>query len=105
MLDFLLEGASSILAEIVSTSTYLFLVFNLFLYDVRKHRHPRQHTAHEQCRRVLQPAGYNAIHACRPPVEPEATSRVCGSLSAVYCCGPLLIVPGTYHINIMEGHS
>ena len=36
--------------------------------------------------RVLQPAGYNAIHARRPPAEQEATSHVCGSLVALYCC-------------------
>ena len=34
--------------------------------------------------RVLQPAGYNAIHACRPPAEQEATLRMRGSVSALY---------------------
>ena len=37
--------------------------------------------------RVLQPSGYNAIHACRPPAEQEATSHQCGSLSELYCYG------------------
>ena len=41
---------------------------------------------------TLQPAGYEAIQACHPPAEQEATSRVCGRLSALYCCGFLLDV-------------
>ena len=42
----------------------------------------RQHTGSAGC--VLQPAGYNAIHACRPPAEQEVTPHACGSLSALY---------------------
>ena len=42
--------------------------------------------------RVLQPAGYNPIHACRPPAEQEETSRVCSSLSALYRCGFLSMI-------------
>ena len=50
------------------------------------HRQHRQHTSSAGC--VLQPAGYNAIHACRLPAEQEATPHACGSLSALYyCCG------------------
>ena len=37
------------------------------------------------------PAGYNAMHACRPPSELEAKICVRRSLPALYCCGSLLI--------------
>ena len=50
----------------------------------------RQHTSSAGC--VPQPAGYNAIHACRLPAEQEATPHACGSLSALYYCGFLLVV-------------
>ena len=40
---------------------------------------------------MLQPADYIAVHPCRPPAEQEDTSRTCGSLSALYSCGFLLI--------------
>ena len=48
----------------------------------------RQHTSSAGC--VLQPAGYNAIHACRLPAEQEATPHACGSLSALYYCSFLV---------------
>ena len=63
---------------------------NFFLYYVRNPdtTDNRQHTSSEGY--VLQPAGYNAIHACHPPAEQEATPHACGSLSPLYCCGFLV---------------
>ena len=36
---------------------------------------------------MLQAIGHNVIYACRRPAEQEATSRLCGSLAALHCCG------------------
>ena len=56
MPDFGFDGVSSSLAEFMSPDN-------------------RQHTSSAGC--VLQPAGYNAIHACRPPAgEGSNTTRV-----------------------------
>ena len=70
------DGVSSSLAESMS----------IFFSKPRHHRQHRHHTSNAGC--VLQPAGYNAIHACRLPAEHEATPQSCGILSALYyCCG------------------
>lgn len=45
----------------------------------------RKRTSSATC--VLQPAAYNAVHAYRPPAKQEVSSRVCGSLFALYCYG------------------
>ena len=49
----------------------------------------KQHTSSTGC--VLPSSWLQAKHACRPPAEQETTSRVCGSLPALYRCGFLLI--------------
>ena len=41
----------------------------------------RHHKSNAGC--VLQPAGYNAIHACRLPAKQEATPHASGSMSAL----------------------
>ena len=70
------DGVSSSLAESMS----------IFFSKPRHHRQHRHHTSNAGC--VLQPAGYNAIHACRLPAEQEATPHACIGLSALYyCCG------------------
>ena len=89
MPDFGFDGVSSSLAEFMSIFGFP-LFFNLFFFVLctlpRHHRQHRQHTSSAGC--VLQPAGYNAIHACRLPAEQGATPYACGSLSALYyCCG------------------
>ena len=91
MPNFGFDGVSSSIAEFMS----IFLkpsFFTFFLCYVRKPKHHRQHRQHRHhtsnagC--VLQPAGYNAIHACRLPAEQEATPHACIGLSALYyCCG------------------
>ena len=53
----------------------------------------RQHTSSAGC--VLQPAGYNAIHACRLPTEQEATPHASDSLSALY----LLWLPSCFLLS------
>ena len=82
MPDFGFDGVSSSLAEFMS-----FLFFTFFLYNVRNADtiDNRQHTSSAGC--VLQPAGYNAIHACRPTAEQEAPLHACGSLLALCYCG------------------
>ena len=93
MPNFGFDGVSSSIAEFMS----IFLkpsFFSFFLCYVRKPKHHRQHRQHRHhtsnagC--VLQPAGYNAIHACRLPAEQEATPHACDSLSALYYCGGFL---------------
>ena len=76
------DGESSSLAEFMS----IFVSTFFFLYYVRNPdtTDNRQHTSSARC--VLQPAGYNALHACRLPAEQEATPHACGSLSALYYC-------------------
>ena len=75
---------STILAE---RSCLFFKTFSFIFVLCTYPRRHGQHTTHEQCRARAIPAGYNAVHACRPPAEQEATSRVCGSFSALFCCG------------------
>ena len=82
--EFGFDGESSSLAGFMS----IFVSTFFFLYYVRNPdtTDNRQHTSSARC--VLQPAGYNALHACRLPAEQEATPHACGSLSALYyCCG------------------
>ena len=83
MPDFGFDGVSSSLAEFMSFS-FSFQLFFCIMYQVRNPDtiDNRQHTNSAGC--VLQPAGYNAIHACRLPAEQEATSHACGSSSALY---------------------
>ena len=86
--DLGLEGATSILQEIMFVSFFFYFPFsNLFSYHVRNSdtTDDKQHVNSAGC--VLQLAGFNAIYASRPPAEQEATSRACGSLSPLYCCG------------------
>ena len=86
MPDFGFDGVSSSLADFMSIFVFQ-LFFQLFFPNVRNPNttDQRQHTS--SAGRLLQPAGYNAIHACRPPAEQEATPHACGSLSALYFCG------------------
>ena len=86
------DGVSSSLAGFMS---FFFSNFFFVLCASKYIRNPdttdsRQHTSSAGC--VLQPAGYNAVHACRLPAEQEATSHTCGSLSALYyySCGFLV---------------
>ena len=68
-------------------SIYLFIFFTLFFnFFVRNPgtTDNRQHTSSAGC--VLQPAGYNAMHAYRLPAEKDATPHARGSLSALYYC-------------------
>ena len=90
MPDFGFDGLSSSLVE--SMSIYFFSIFfpTFFLYHVQvcnpDTTDRRHHAGSAGC--VLQPAGYNTIHACRLPAEQEATPHACGSFSALYyCCG------------------
>ena len=87
MLDFGFDGVSSSLAEfmsmVFSVSNFLFPLFFGIMY-VTQTPDNRQHTSSAGC--VLQPAGYNAVHACHLPAEQEATPHACGSLSALYYC-------------------
>ena len=71
-----------------------FQLFCLYYYvqNVFQTLHRQQAALLSRAGCVLQPAGYSAIHACRPPAEQEATSRVCGSFSTLYCCGFLVIL-------------
>ena len=82
------DGVSSSLAEFISiffSQLFFHLFFFVLCTQPRHHRQHRQHTNSAGC--VLQPAGYNATHACRLPAEREATPYACGSLSAMcYCC-------------------
>ena len=71
-----------------SSCPFLFQLFFFCIMYVTQTPH-RQHTSSAGC--VLQPAGYNAIHACRLPAEQEATPHACGSLSALYYCGLIAI--------------
>ena len=85
MPDFGFDGVSSSLADsclFVHFSTFCFS-FCFVLQYVRNPdtRDKRQHTSSRGC--VLQPAGYNAIHACRQPAEQEETPHACGTLCAV----------------------
>ena len=65
---------------------YMFSTFFLYLcIYVVKTPDNKQHTSSAGC--ALQAAGHNAMHVYRPPAKQEATSRVCGSLSALYCGG------------------
>ena len=90
MPNFALEGANSILAEIFSiVFNYFFPPF--FLCHVRNPETKNNEQATNSAGRLLQPAGYNAIHARRPPAKQEARSRVCERLPTLYCCGFLLI--------------
>ncbi|CAN0437867.1 unnamed protein product [Laminaria digitata] len=89
MPDFGPGGASSILADIMSIlffkTFFWYHVRNPDTIDNKQHRK-------ERCKvRATISWLHNAIHTCRPPAEKEATSRVCGSLSALYCCGFLLL--------------
>ena len=72
MPDFGFDGVSSSLAEFMSFS-FPTCFSKFFLNYVRNPNTTDniQHTSNAGC--VLQPAGYNAIHACRPSVEQEAT--------------------------------
>ena len=90
MPDFGFNGDISSLAEFMSIYFFQLFFQLLFLHYVRNSdtTDNRQHTSSAGC--VLQPAGYNAIHACRPPAEQEATPHACGSLSALYYCGFLV---------------
>ena len=91
MSKFGFDGVSWSLAEFMSFFFSFFQLFstfffNFFLYYVRNSdtADNRQHTSSTVC--VLQPACYNAIHACRLQTEQEATPHACGSLSALYYC-------------------
>ena len=97
MPDFGFDGVSSSLAEFMSISIFdsikKIYIPGIYIYEVYIVRNPdttdnRQHTSSAGC--VLQPAGYNAIHACRLPAEQEATPHACGSLSALYYSGFLV---------------
>ena len=87
--DFGFDGVSSSLAEFMSFLFFFQLFFSTFFFvllyvrnpDTTDNREHRQQTSSAGC--VLQPAGYNAIHACRLPAEQEATPHACGSLSAL----------------------
>ena len=69
MPDFGLEGASSTLAEIMS-------IDNKYVQVVFCTNVPNPDTTNKGSGgRVLQPAGYNAMYACWPPAEQEATVR------------------------------
>ena len=48
----------------------------------------RHHAGSAGC--VLQPAGYNTIHACRLPAEQAAPPHARDSLSVLYYCGFLV---------------
>ena len=70
MPDFGLESASSILAEIMPIFFYFFFQFFLcVLYVTQVPQYNKHHTSSAGC--LLQPSGFNAIHACRPPPEQE----------------------------------
>ena len=107
MSDFVFDGVSSSLAEFMS---YLFFfnfffptLFFQFFFCIMYMRNPdttdnREHTSSAGC--VLQPAGYNAIHACRLPTEQEATPHASDSLSALYyCCGFLF---NTWYVFLLS---
>ena len=87
MPDLGFDGVSLSLAEFMSIffcfSTFFFNFFFGIMYVAQT---PHEHST--GC--VLQPAGYNAIHACCPPAEQEATPHACGSFSALYYCGLLV---------------
>ena len=77
MPDFGFDGVSWSLAEFMCFFLPANFCFQLFNYYVRNPdtTDNRQHTSSAGC--VLQPAGYNAIHACRPPAgEGSNTTRV-----------------------------
>ena len=72
MPDFGFDGVSSSLAEVLSIKKKKKKknIFFCIMY-VTQTPQTTQHTSSAGC--VLQPAGYNAIHACRLPAEQEAT--------------------------------
>ena len=74
MPDFLFDGVSSSLADMMPISffsTFLITFFFCIMCVTQTPPDNRQHTSSAGC--ALQPAGYNAIHACRLPAEQEAT--------------------------------
>ena len=93
MPDFGFDCVSSILAEF--TSIFFFNFFFNFFFVLQHVRKPDTTDSTDSTRAVqgacyVQPAGYNASHACRLPAEQEATPHACDSLSALYYCGGFL---------------
>lgn len=72
------QGASSILAEIMSIIFHIYIFFTfvfgyIFLCDVSSPHTTGDEEPMSSAERVAQPTGNNAAHACRPQTEPEAT--------------------------------
>ena len=81
---------------------FFYIFFStFFLYHGRNSDTTEDKQHMSSAGRELQPACYNAIHACHPPAEQEATSRVCGTLSALYCYGFLLIPRGCFFVRTL----